>query len=299
MSSGKPAIQAAGVVMLRKHRGRDQVLLVHRPEHNDWSLPKGKLNAGESLVAAALRECYEETGVHAILGPPLGKQRYRVMGRGKTVTYWAAKPGPSVKFKPNDEVDKIAWVDVASIGKTLSYRRDLRFIEQAAALPTTTPLIILRHAAAEKRADFSGVDKNRPLNGRGAQQAAALITLLAGYGIQRLDSSDAYRCVQTCEPYGESTGVRIHRDPALSESGYEESPKKTRKAMQRLMGKPRPTAVCSHRPVLPTLLAEVGQVPGADAAVWKRALRPAVAIVVHRTDRGRGPIVATERHESP
>ena len=290
-------MKAAGVVMLRTHRRRKQVLLVHRPEHKDWSLPKGKLNPGEAVVASALRECYEETGVHAILGPPLGKQRYQVMGRAKTVTYWSARSGESVKFKPNDEVDEIAWVDVASVSKTLSYRRDLRFIEKAASLPNTTPLVVVRHAVAQKRSDFSGADARRPLQNKGLQQAADLRDLLAGYGIQRLDSSDAVRCVQTLQPYGKAAGLPIHTDSRLGESGYEHNPKRTKKAMQRLISKTRPLAVCSHRPVLPALLTELGDLPGADAAVWKRALRPAAAIVVHRTSGGRWLIVATERHE--
>ena len=69
-------VQAAGAVVLR----RDAVLLVHRPRYDDWSFPKGKLDPGEHVTAAAVREVAEETGLHVRLGVPLSPQRYAVSG---------------------------------------------------------------------------------------------------------------------------------------------------------------------------------------------------------------------------
>jgi phosphohistidine phosphatase SixA/8-oxo-dGTP pyrophosphatase MutT (NUDIX family) len=298
MSPGKPAIQAAGVVLLRTVHGRQQVLLVHRPHHKDWSLPKGKLHAGESHFLAALRECQEETGIDPILGPPLGKQRYRIMGRAKTVSYWSARTGRVRNFQPNKEVDKIAWVDVSAVGKVLTYRRDLRFIGSAANLPKTSPLIVVRHAAAEKRSDFSGPDNSRPLSSKGFQQAKALAGLLAGYGIARLESSNATRCVQTLKPFSAESGVEIRADVRLSEAGFAQHPHKTRKQMQRLITKRKALIVCSHRPVLPALLNEIGALPSARTGVWKQALHPASVVVIHRDTHQRNKVIATERHES-
>ena len=67
-----------------------QVCLVHRPRYDDWTLPKGKLDRGESFEDAALREVWEETGLRCRLGEELEPARYRDhKGRPKLVRYWA------------------------------------------------------------------------------------------------------------------------------------------------------------------------------------------------------------------
>src|SRR5689334_16387231 len=95
-------VLAAGAVVLRKGR----VLLVHRPRYDDWSFPKGKLDPGETLPAAAVREVAEETGLDVRLGPPLTQQRYPTGGRMKSVSYWIGRvrDGHDVSgYEPNDE----------------------------------------------------------------------------------------------------------------------------------------------------------------------------------------------------
>ena len=98
-----------------------EVLLVHRPSYDDWSIPKGKLNNGEDIPVAAIREVEEETGVPIYLGQPLGKVNYRLGdGRKKTTYYWAARPlststkvfkvRPHVSPAKSSEVDKVRWV---------------------------------------------------------------------------------------------------------------------------------------------------------------------------------------------
>src|SRR3954454_20668890 len=105
-------IVAAGAVVLRKG---PQVLLVHRPKYDDWSFPKGKLDRGEHVTAAAVREVAEETGLHVRLGPPLAGQRYPIGGgRTKSVSYWAGRAvgdDDVSRYQANDEIDQVEWVD--------------------------------------------------------------------------------------------------------------------------------------------------------------------------------------------
>jgi 8-oxo-dGTP pyrophosphatase MutT (NUDIX family) len=125
-----------GVVRRRRENGDYEYAVVHRPRYGDWSLPKGKADAGESDVEAALREVEEETGVRGELGPELGTVRYTDRhGRPKQVRYWlidAARNPP--EFRPNDEIDDVRWCSAADAGKLLSYEHDRKLIAGAEAL---------------------------------------------------------------------------------------------------------------------------------------------------------------------
>jgi 8-oxo-dGTP pyrophosphatase MutT (NUDIX family) len=115
------------VVWRPRPDGRPEVILVHRPKYDDWSLPKGKLHAGEDDAAAALREVEEETGLRCVLGQELPASRYHDrFGRPKTVRYWAMtpEPGSSAPFVPNDEVDEVRWLTPDEAEPLLSYDRD-------------------------------------------------------------------------------------------------------------------------------------------------------------------------------
>lgn len=125
-----------GVVRRRRENGDYEYALVHRPRYGDWSLPKGKVDAGESDEQAALREVQEETGVRGELGPELGTVRYTDRkGRPKRVRYWLmdAAQDPS-EFRPNQEVDDVRWCSAADAGKLLSYEHDRKLIADAEAL---------------------------------------------------------------------------------------------------------------------------------------------------------------------
>ena len=123
-------VQAAGGVVWRRSPSGDvEVLLVHRPRYDDWTVPKGKLDTGEDHAAAALREVEEETGLRCRLGPGLGSTSYRDRrDRPKQVRYWAMTPATG-RFTPTTEVDEVRWLAVADARALLTYERDLPVLD--------------------------------------------------------------------------------------------------------------------------------------------------------------------------
>jgi len=120
---------AGGVVVRRLDGGPPLVAVVHRPSYDDWSLPKGKLQPGESYEAGALREVREETGLECRLDGPAGQVSYRDRhGRPKVVRYWMMHPLGGA-FVPNDEVDEVRWLPLAEAVETLSYPHDREMLE--------------------------------------------------------------------------------------------------------------------------------------------------------------------------
>jgi 8-oxo-dGTP pyrophosphatase MutT (NUDIX family) len=109
-----------------------QILLVHRPRYDDWSLPKGKLSPGETEADAAMREVLEETGYDVRLLGELGRVRYvDSRGRDKQVVYYAMEPTGESTFEPGDEVDVVRWVAASDAARVLSYERDARIVARA------------------------------------------------------------------------------------------------------------------------------------------------------------------------
>ena len=123
-------IQAAGGVVLRDD-GR--VAVVHRPRYDDWTLPKGKLEPGESFEEGALREVEEETGLRARLVRELPAVEYSVRGRPKEVRYWLMDVDSDPGFAPNDEVDELRWLAPPDAASLLTYDRDKEVLSAAVA----------------------------------------------------------------------------------------------------------------------------------------------------------------------
>ena len=119
-------VQAAGCVV--RHDGR--IAVIHRPRYDDWSLPKGKLDPGESFEEAAEREVLEEIGVRGTLGEELPPAEYTDhKGRSKIVRYWVMEVDDESGFEPNDEVDEVRWLDPAEARSLLTYQRDRELIQ--------------------------------------------------------------------------------------------------------------------------------------------------------------------------
>jgi 8-oxo-dGTP diphosphatase len=118
-------VRAAGGVV--EDNGR--VLLVHRPQYDDWTFPKGKAQEDESDEACALREVEEETGLRCELGDELPSTSYvDSKGRPKRVRYWRMRPVAGA-FAPHDEVDELAWLPPLEAREKLSYVRDLTLLD--------------------------------------------------------------------------------------------------------------------------------------------------------------------------
>lgn len=141
LPSQTDVVQAAGGLVVRRQSGLLELVVVHRPVQDDWSFPKGKLEAGETLDVAALREVREETGMTCELLRFIGHTEYvDRKGRQKTVAYWImAATGGS--FSPNQEVDELRWLTLDEASRLLSYARDQELIAVLMAADQVEPVI--------------------------------------------------------------------------------------------------------------------------------------------------------------
>lgn len=291
LSTTGAAIIAAGAVLWRVRDSSLEICLIHRPKYDDWTLPKGKVEDGEHILSTAVREVEEETGHRVSLGRPLPSQHYIVGNRPKLVHYWAAHvPDGASDWQPTREVDRVEFVPAGEAITRLSYRHDAAVVAELAEGPVqTSPLVLLRHTTSVDRSDWEGPDSARPLNERGLDEAHRLTAVLAAYGRLRIVSSDAVRCTESVRPYADRFGVNIEVDPGLSETGHEDG--SAVPIVGRLLADGESSLVCSHRPVLPDLLAAAtGRtlVPVPD-----EELPPGGFHVLHHRDR---VVVSIETH---
>ena len=282
-------VLAAGAVVWRAADDGIDVLLVHRPKYDDWSFPKGKLDPGEHVTVAAVREACEETGLDVRLGPPLRRQEYQTAPETtKRVHYWAARvvgdDSAVDGYQANTEIDGVVWLRVDEAHERLTYPRDADLLDEfGVSAYRSEPLVVLRHSKALPRGSWSGPDRERGLSAEGEQQARALVPLLRAYGVRRVISSDAVRCTATVKPYAEVAGLQVEVDHRLSEEGLQDVSATRR--MDGLLRRDEPLVVCSHRPVLPSLFEAVG--------VQDPRLDPGAFVVIHREH---GQVRATEHH---
>lgn len=307
VEDGTGPVYAAGAVVWRIEDGKPRILLCHRDRHGDWSLPKGKVDDGETLPETAAREVHEETGFRVALGAPLGSIEYVLPnGRPKEVHYWMAELGASEAeraFAPNEEVDAIEWTSTKRARRMLSYERDrevMDLVDERFARGTarTFPIIALRHGKATPPLSWPGDDASRPLTSRGQEQATAVVGILAAYGPEHAITSPAVRCRETIAPFAASIGAAAEVEGSISQSAYDEDAS-LEELVARLLRERRGAVLCSHSPVVPELVAAVADATGTRLSLLSRQsmLSTGECAVLHiPADHPRRGVVAAETH---
>ena len=289
-------VLAAGAVVLRGEGADVELALVHRPKYDDWSFPKGKPEGHEHIVSTAVREVAEETGLAVRLCRPLSSREYLVDGHPKIVHYWVARTvGEPPTFRANDEVDRMEWLSPAQARARLTQPRDAELVELATESPAATPFAVVRHAKARKRATWKGEDEERPLTAVGRRDARALEPVLAAYGMRRLHTSPAIRCCQTFQPYARATGLSLVEEPSVTEQAFDRDPADGLNRALALMREAAtsriPTALCTHRPVIPALVSHL--LEGSGLAGHTETVPTAALVLLHAVDER---VLATELH---
>jgi 8-oxo-dGTP pyrophosphatase MutT (NUDIX family)/phosphohistidine phosphatase SixA len=257
-------IFAAGAVLWRPAHDEAAasgplVAVVHRPRYDDWSLPKGKVDPGETEPITAVREVEEETGFVCELGRRLASVSYPVDTSTKKVRYWAAR-AIGGEFAPNSEVDELLWLPVKDAMKRLQYPIDRKVLRRFAKHPADTrTVLIVRHGTAGSKARYKGDDAKRPLDKRGRAQAESLVGQLLAFGANSVHAASRVRCAQTVEPVAEELGVTITDEPTLTEEAYADDRRAARhrvldiaKACTNDQDTP---VICTQGKVIPDLVA--------------------------------------------
>ena len=290
-------VRAAGGVLWRPGAGGVELAVVHRPRYDDWSLPKGKLDDGESVHAAAVREIAEETGFAAVLGRHLGTVEYPVSTprpATKTVDYFAAMAGAG-SFHRNDETDDLRWCPVAATLDLLTYQHDQDILAAFAALPAELATVLLvRHAKAGKRSEWAGQDELRPLTKPGWQQAAAVRALAPLFGVDRVHSAPLLRCQQTVEAVAADLAVPLTSEPLLSEEIYRERADEAAGRLTEIVAAGGVAAVCSQGGVIPGLVSGLADTGGLDLDAVESRKGSVWPLFFHR-----GRLVAVDYVQTP
>jgi len=262
-----PPVRAAGAVVLRRNAdGTTEVLVVHRPRYDDWSLPKGKLDDYETFADAAVREVLEETGVLVELTQPLPELSYADRtGAPKVVRWWAAEVLEERDRGPDDEVDGIRWVPVDEAGALLTYADDVALVDAATGKDRRTTVLLVRHARAGSRDGWDGPDHIRPLSNKGQKQARGLVENLSAWRIDRVVTSPYVRCVQTVEPLAAKLGIEVVQDDRLQEGA---SPQATRSLL--LDTTADVTVWCTHGDVMADLILRLQDEGLVDDPRWEK-----------------------------
>lgn len=242
---------------------------MHRGDRADVSLPKGKVDTGETLPQTAVREILEETGLAVTLGAPLGTVEYVLpSGRDKVVHYWSAEIDEHAlelaRFTPNAEIAALEWLPLDKVRKKLSYPHDLdvvdRFAERlAAGNARTFALIAVRHGKAVAPSAWDGPDSTRPLMQRGADQALGIAQGIAAFTPVKIISSTAARCLGTVDPLSRLTGLPVKATDAISQDAYESDASGVAAVVAKRLRKRVTAVLCSHGPVLPQIIDEVAR----------------------------------------
>lgn len=253
---GKPVL-AAGAVLWRcsGDPSQPEVAIIHRPRYDDWSLPKGKVDPGETEPVTAVREIFEETGYTSRLGRRLAAVSYPLEEGTKRVRYWAARQVGG-EFAPNAEADALIWLPVSEAMKRLQYPADRKVLRRFARYPADTQtVLVVRHGTAGSKSRYKGDDRHRPLDKNGCAQAESLIGQLLAFGATTVYAADRLRCHQTVGPIADELGVAIHNEPDLTEEAYATDRKRARLRVIEIAAAGATPVICSQGKVIPDLIA--------------------------------------------
>ncbi|MEA1901917.1 MAG: NUDIX hydrolase [Actinomycetota bacterium] len=246
-------VRAAGGLVFRKTpKGNIKILIAHRPDYDDWSLPKGKADKGETPEETAVREVLEETGQHCRIVAPIGTTRHRIGNGVKEVNWFAMRPLPdSPGFKKNKEIDAVQWVNRKKAREILDYDNDKGLIGGAdlRKLAQTGTIHLYRHGAAGNRAKWKGEDLGRPLTKKGKRQAEAIARRLENAGIERVVTSPYERCIQSAKPLAKAIGAKVEVNAALAEDPDVDA---AYSLIDSLVG--NNAVLCSHGDVIPAVI---------------------------------------------
>ncbi|HAT1289361.1 TPA: NUDIX hydrolase [Corynebacterium striatum] len=250
---------AAGAVLWRGNPHDPEVAIIHRPRYDDWSLPKGKVDPGESLPTTAARELREETGYDAKLGKLIGKVTYPVQGRTKVVYYWLAKV-LSGDFTDNSETDELRWMPIDEASELLTYAVDTDVLEKAKKrllLAPTTRVLYARHAHAHERRNWAGDDNLRPLDKKGRRQAEMLVPMLAPFHPTAIYSAAPQRCQQTAAPLADELGLDIAVNKDFGDEVWLSNPTAAKAAFQRVVSRGGIPVIVSQGETIPGILKDL------------------------------------------
>ena len=276
-----PLIQAAGAVLWRKSDiSQLEIAVIHRPRYDDWSLPKGKVESGESHISAGYREIQEETGYESTFGPEIGTVVYKLEGAPKEVRYWAAAATLKTGTPNPKEVDEVLWLAPKKAKEKLTNKDERAIVDFFLEFGADTfPIILLRHAKALKRTEWDGDDGDRPLEHRGQLQAKRLLPIYLPYGISEVHTSDALRCIETIDLMARLIEKTPIFSADLSEYGYAKDREAPLDYVQDLKNRGISAIVCSHNPIIPKVVQKL--VGKKYFKSMDRELEPAQAIVLH------------------
>lgn len=285
---GRREVTAAGTITVDRSDSTPKVLLIHRPGYDDWTLPKGKLETNKCPPAPPARRGRTRGRVPARHARQVFDLRHQRRRRDRALV--STTPLEIKRHKADSEVDRVALVAPKNALKRLAYSDEGPILEEALSLPPTTAFLVVRHAKAMLRKHWSGRDQGRPITSRGRKQSQALNPAAAGLrslvaGV--LHVSALHADLRAVRQGRRARGARLVDLQRGDRRGQEPA---VHKLMERLVVDAAesgvPTAVCGHRPVLPTMLDALG--------VAGRPMQTAATVVAHVD--GRGEPLAVQWH---
>jgi 8-oxo-dGTP diphosphatase len=217
----------------------------------------------------------------------LSRQSYPNGSRRKVVDYWVGRVmgNPDVSgYLVNSEIDEVAWYELDKAAKRLSYRRDRDTLAEALLTgKPTRALVVLRHGAARSRKGWRRDDRLRPLLVRGKAQARAAAHVLDAFGVSRIVTSSSTRCLDTVQPFADTSGWEINSADELSEE--DATARGVHDIVDELLHSGDNAVLCTHRPVLPAVYDSIG--------ISHEHQATGELVVIHHRN---GKVRAVERH---